>query len=82
MFTTLICSDTNEKVYTYAEYLNTRHWKLFRESYIKRFEGVCEICTIKGDELHHLHYDNLGHEQFDDVIFLCRGCHQKEHMHD
>lgn len=80
MFTTVICRDTNEKTYTYEDYLNTRHWKFFRKSYISHFGGICEICGGTGEELHHLHYDSLGHEQFDDVIFLCKDCHQKEHI--
>lgn len=80
MFTTVICLDTNEKAYTYEEYLVTKHWRIFREAYISCFGENCEICGNKGEELHHLNYNNIGHEQFDDAIFLCRACHKKEHI--
>lgn len=81
MFSTIICVDTLEIVHSYSKYLTTEHWKMFRSGYINHFGDNCEHCNSKGYELHHLNYDTLGREEFDDVIFLCRLCHEKEHFH-
>src|SRR5262249_45238559 len=36
-------------------------------------------CNREGDlQLHHLHYDTLGHETLDDVQLLCDRCHRIE----
>lgn len=80
MFTTIICLDTNEIAYTYEEYLLTKHWREFRNNYIKAVGSYCESCGEEGEQLHHLNYDTLGNEDFDDVIFLCDKCHKKEHF--
>lgn len=79
MFTTIICSDTKEKVYTYKDYLNTHHWKKIKEGYIQLYGEKCEVCGDKGEELHHLHYESLGEEAFDDLVLLCKECHRNEH---
>jgi 5-methylcytosine-specific restriction endonuclease McrA len=31
-------------------------------------------------DVHHKHYDTLGHEGPDDVEVLCRTCHHNEHI--
>lgn len=30
-------------------------------------------------QLHHLHYRTVGDERFEDVLVLCRLCHELEH---
>lgn len=79
MFTTIICTDTLEIAHSYSDYLATEHWKMFRSNYIEQYGNDCEHCNSRGQELHHLNYDTLGNEEFDDVIFLCSTCHEKEH---
>lgn len=76
----------------YREYIQTPHWKTFRENYIlnllafraKRTEDrpdKCEIsfCKNTGTTLHHRSYDNLGNETFDDVFLVCQECHERIH---
>jgi len=40
----------------------------------------CQRCgwffNKKDLEVHHLHYDNLGHESLKDLIVVCRSCHE------
>jgi 5-methylcytosine-specific restriction endonuclease McrA len=43
--------------------------------------GVCcerckRGCGHSGHELHHLTYDRLGHERYEDLVPLCPDCHQ------
>ena len=64
----------------YKEYLLTEHWREIRESALKRAGYRCFLCS-KGESLHvhHRTYENLGEESPDDVIVLCRDCHEKHH---
>lgn len=72
----------------YATYLQTEHWQRF-SSEIKSQRPRCERCNLSrlwseyfyGQDLnvHHLTYENLGHESGDDVRVLCPGCHCGEH---
>lgn len=77
---------------TYAEYLTSPHWQNFRTCLLKR-ENVPEMCwgcrmpvwavsLVYGQQLnvHHIKYDRLGREEFNDVVVLCRRCHQLEHF--
>ena len=77
MFSTIICVDTLEIVHSYSKYLTTEHWKMFRPDILIILEIIVNIVILKRYELHHLNYDTLGREEFDDVIFLCRLCHEK-----
>lgn len=41
----------------------------------------CGTCwRIEGEQyafdLHHRHYDNFGNEQIEDLVLLCRSCHE------
>lgn len=39
--------------------------------------GMCEFCgSNKGEQVHHFHYRNLGHEPLSDLIFVCARCHK------
>lgn len=69
-------------------YLSTPHWKQFSEEY-KCNHPSCEICGIgridarffysQDLNVHHLHYDTLWRENWNDVQSLCRRCHEIEH---
>jgi hypothetical protein len=60
----------------YDRYLRSRAWQKKRAKVLKRANGICEIC---GDDpptqIHHLTYQNLGHEQLDELRALCNHCH-------
>ena len=65
---------------TYQDYLQTEHWKSFRERILKKYKK-CFICGRKDNlQVHHLTYVNLWKEEDKDVIVLCGSCHQKVHF--
>ena len=61
-------------------YLESPEWAKVRcDLFITRGEK-CEICGhAKNLQVHHFHYDNLGHEEPDDLIILCAYHHMLEH---
>ena len=65
---------------SYDEYLRSPHWQSFRRVYLAAagWKG-CHCCGEPKVELHHQSYARLGHEEPDDVIPLCRGCHERLH---
>jgi len=64
----------------YAEYLQTTHWHFKRSDALKRSKYRCQLCnSTKRLDVHHRTYENLGNEEPEDLIVLCRKCH--EHFH-
>ena len=61
----------------YNEYMNSPEWKVKREKRLKIDGGVCQVCERKATEVHHLTYENLKHEEMNDLVSLCRQCHNK-----
>jgi hypothetical protein len=83
----LSSSRTRHRV-RYAAYLESPTWHGVREEWLdehrKRFdsEPVCRVCGLRWtlrDDLHHRTYDNLGQERYDDLVPMCRGCHERLH---
>ena len=66
-------------------YLNTEHWKNFKEEALRHFNYKCHKCEIDNIDnnvtmdVHHLTYCNIGRETFNDVVVLCRECHYAFH---
>lgn len=62
-------------------YLFSSHWKKFARKMRKNASEMCMYCHKPGRSLdvHHLNYDHLWNESFDDVIVLCRECHIEAH---
>jgi len=78
----IYCEDTKEVANSYSQYLKTNHWciikKLYRESSILK---ECIECGNKNLlNIHHKTYKNIGHENINDIVFLCTVCHKKEHI--
>ena len=74
---------TLRKQSAYQMYLQSEHWKAIRNMALDRASYKCQKCGNQSDlQVHHLSYDNLGHETYDDVMVLCRDCHQEEHGYD
>jgi hypothetical protein len=64
----------------YQAYLASREWSLLREAVHERARGWCERCTWNpGDAVHHLTYARIYHEDLEDLILLCDGCHDFQH---
>ena len=69
---------------TYKRYLHTQQWQKLRFEVLKRAGGKCERCGYtpwkRGVlQVHHLNYDNVGHETADDLICVCARCHMELH---
>ena len=65
--------------------MKSNEWKDKRKSFFnsKHFSGYCGLCRRDATpyDIHHLHYRNLGKENFEDLIALCKSYHWKEHKH-
>jgi len=74
----------------YKLYLQTPHWRGFRERVLLRSvvsgRYKCESCgdlfSRSDMEIHHKHYKSVGRERPDDVAVLCGGCHSRTHGKD
>jgi hypothetical protein len=67
---------TNE----YKRYLRSNAWAMRKNAYYKRFNRQCAACGIwKRIQLHHVSYDNLGHEPDQDLVPLCYKDHRNAH---
>lgn len=63
----------------YREYLRSDRWKATRLWALERAHYQCEMCGARAVNVHHLTYARLGHEHPNDLVSLCRPCHQEEH---
>lgn len=85
-----------ERSRQYRNYLNSAAWHKRRRQRLLLADGKCEFCPtleykwhlIPGDrcsstdrlEVHHLHYNTLGHEADSDLEVLCRKHHILRHV--
>jgi len=62
---------------TYAEYLQTDHWKGIRAAALWFAGERCQLCGGHKDlQVHHNNYNCLGHERPEDLVVLCDRCHE------
>ena len=75
------CRDTKETCIGYSNYLQTEHWKRFRDSIIKQ-RKKCECCGAVEPimNVHHISYSNVGKGRERDVALLCPDCHKYIHQ--
>lgn len=65
----------------YREYLETPWWQELRRSKVRAAGFRCEWCGggRRRLDVHHLTYERRGYELWEDLIVLCRACHEAEH---
>lgn len=68
----------------YKRYLRSQNWQKLRFEVLKRSGGRCERCGYQPWkrgvlQIHHLSYENVGHETADDLICVCARCHMELH---
>jgi len=64
----------------YGEYLQSDHWSNVRQRALQRAEYACQLCkSVDRLQVHHNTYDRLGCEADNDVVVLCRACHEAFH---
>ncbi len=62
----------------HREYLKSATWKDIRQQVLERDNHTCR-CGQRGYDVHHKHYRNWGNERLEDLITLCRTCHEQLH---
>lgn len=72
----------------YEKYLQGDHWSKVKFAAKKWAHYKCRQCKISEAnhlelfhqhlEVHHLSYENIGHEGPSDVVVLCARCHDAE----
>ena len=66
----------------YNEYMLSPEWKEKRIAVAQREDHVCQMCGQKVLVKYHIHhktYARFGHEDLNDLMFLCEQCHSKLH---
>ena len=67
----------------YQRYIRSKEWRARAEARLERDGHVCQVCGGKATDVHHLTYERFGHEKEDDLVSLCRKCHEKaEKLYD
>jgi 5-methylcytosine-specific restriction endonuclease McrA len=60
------------------EYLASGHWAQMRKNALYWWENACGACGAKERlQIHHRSYERLGRERREDLMVLCRTCHEK-----
>lgn len=62
----------------YNAYLRSWRWR-WRRGLVRLRDGWCRGCGRRGTDAHHLTYERAGRERLDDLVWLCKSCHGKEH---
>lgn len=70
---------------TYQQYLDTIEWKTLTFQIYKRDNNRCRQCSkdlskINGN-VHHVNYDNVYMEKLEDLVLVCKNCHQLIHSY-
>ena len=65
----------------YRAYMGSSRWKRRRLRYFRTFGKQCAACRTDTAPitLHHMTYERLGAELDDDLLALCRPCHDRLH---
>lgn len=74
-----IQSTMTERQIRYQQYLASDHWKELRCEAINRWGDRCSNCSVPKVEVHHLRYGTLYDVTTDDLMPLCRRCHEAVH---
>jgi len=63
----------------YSDYLQSAKWKT-RATQTKRDHPYCAKCgSVNSLNCHHLSYAHIGNESDDELIVLCKTCHERTH---
>ena len=72
----------------YADWLASPEWRRRRRRWAMEEQRRCGriVCALCGDrwsqshgDLHHLSYSRMGRESHDDLMAMCRPCHELVH---
>ena len=75
---------STKKRVDYKTYLESIDWKMKKNQWVNSGRPLeCWACSRPmpanraGFDFHHRTYENLGHENLDDLVLLCRADHQQ-----
>jgi hypothetical protein len=68
-----------DKNYYKNVYLHSDEWNNKRAGIMRFYEHLCYDCGCTAQEVHHLTYDNIYQEKPQDLIPLCKNCHEVRH---
>ncbi len=63
---------------SYSTYLGSPAWRDVKRRYAEVCPMVC-MCGDTATQIHHTTYERVGRERIDDLVALCRACHQHAH---
>lgn len=64
----------------YQAYLRSKAWRIFRSAIVVERGAKCEKCSAtKQLHVHHVTYERLGRERPEDVLVVCKPCHEAIH---
>ena len=67
----------------YMRYIKSSAWHNKAKKRRELDGDRCQVCGKPAEEVHHLTYERIGHEDMNDIVSLCRQCHQKaEEIYD
>ena len=67
----------------YREWINGKDWKDKAKDIIKRSGYKCMVCgSAMNLCVHHITYENLCYEKDEDLMCLCKVCHERLHEKD
>jgi DNA-binding XRE family transcriptional regulator len=64
---------------TYRLYLKSAWWTQRRKLYWDNHKRKCTVCGAFALDLHHKTYININNEKDEDLMALCRACHDQIH---
>ena len=64
---------------SYNDYLRSPAWRDVKRRYREAYPMIC-MCGSTKVEIHHKTYDRVGKEDLDDLVALCRDCHEQAHL--
>lgn len=72
----------SERSKAYAIYLKSDHWKDIRKRKFEESGRVCKFCnkTRGVFNVHHINYKNWTDCQLEDLLVLCKDCHDDLHV--
>ncbi|KKL45253.1 hypothetical protein LCGC14_2357560, partial [marine sediment metagenome] len=64
----------------YAVYLKSPKWIALRKRAAARAKNLCEFCGRQGEAIHHVFYPRvLKDDHLDNLIVVCKSCHELSH---
>lgn len=71
---------TLSKEERYKQYINSEAWITRKDSFFATRERVCVGCDSRQNiHVHHMTYERLGAEKDEDLVVLCKECHELYH---